>query len=415
MNFPDPEAPERGAADPPATSRPSGAELSSLRALGPRVPEHPRLDAPSPAQPGASMLPSRALRSAGASAGPCVGAQAGGEPGADAAPSHPREPRRSSPGTRRGRGAGADPASPGPGPQLGAAPEPGGTRRAPAPRPGAGLQEPVKALSSSSGRSQHVWRSQFYPSGIGDQRSCLKLQALFNSHRDQSTQSRRIFPNQQTTCKRACHTQRPAPPALTPSPSSPCSPLQTPWHGPRGSSCAPSTSEPASRARAPGPPCFPPLTRWLSSSSSSLPRCLSLPFPPGPPEPDPSPPASLQQPRGPAPAACDGAAGADADVVYAGQAELRLLVLWEGCWPCFPARAPRGTPAFPLPVRGGGPFPPAGHQEPPSDSGMEPGEAAVPQPLHRRAGPLGSPGTEHPEPAASARDLGAGTHPPASP
>lgn len=115
-------------------------------------------------------------------------------------------------GTHTGRSTGGDPPGPTasvpppgpavgipepvPGPRLGppgAAPEPGGTCRAPAPRPGAGLQEPAKVLFSFSGRSEQVWRIQFYPLGIRDRQSCLKLKALFNSHWDQSTQRRRIL------------------------------------------------------------------------------------------------------------------------------------------------------------------------------------------------------------------------------
>lgn len=69
----------------------------------------------------------------------------------------------------------------------------GGTRGAAAPRLSAGLREPVKVLSSSSGRSEQVWHLEIYPSGIGDQRSCLKLKALFNSPWDQSMQRRGIF------------------------------------------------------------------------------------------------------------------------------------------------------------------------------------------------------------------------------
>lgn len=69
----------------------------------------------------------------------------------------------------------------------------GGTHGAAAPWLSAGLREPVKVLSSSSGRSEQVWHLEIYPSGIGDQRSCLKLKALFNSPWDQSMQRRGIF------------------------------------------------------------------------------------------------------------------------------------------------------------------------------------------------------------------------------
>lgn len=170
------------------------------------------------------MLPSKALPSPGAFAGPCIRVRAGGERGGSPKPRATGTmaallqpcpmgppPLRSSLGTHTGRGTGGDPAGltgsapsgpavgvPEPvlGPWLGppgAAPEPGGTCSAPAPWPGAGLQEPVKVLFSFSGRSERVWRLQFYPLGIRDQQSCLKLKALFNSHWDQSMQRRRIF------------------------------------------------------------------------------------------------------------------------------------------------------------------------------------------------------------------------------
>lgn len=92
------------------------------------------------------------------------------------------------------------------------APVLGGTRGAAAPRLSAGLREPVEVLSSSSGRSEQVWHLEFYPSGIGDQRSCLKLKALFNSPRDQSMQRRGIFQPSKPHTSRAVTPKGPLPP-----------------------------------------------------------------------------------------------------------------------------------------------------------------------------------------------------------
>lgn len=100
-------------------------------------------------------------------------------------------------------------------------------------------------------------------------------------------------------------------------------------------------------------------------------------------------------------------------MVYTRQAELQLLCLLveqvlgklEGSCPCSPPLGTLVHPGFPLPVCGGGLFLPSGRQEPSSYSGLETGEAVVPQPPHRHAGPLGPAGRGHLEAAASAQDL----------